>query len=275
MPRTFGRNFIHVRDVDAIVEAEQPLAALPSIPPTDNEKLIGQYIADLVEDGSTIQLGIGGIPGAAALAFENKKDLGVHTEMIADSMRVLWEKGVITNRKKTFHPDVMLATFALGTPEMYKWLNNNPAVHFYPTDYVNDPVIISQNDKMVSINSALEIDLSGQVCAESIGPLQYTHVGGQQDFVEGAFRSRGGKSIIAFESTTMTKSGPVSKIAPHLKLGSFISTTRQDIQYVVTEYGVAILKGKTIRQRAQMLIDLAHPDFRDYLGFEARKANFL
>ncbi len=275
MPRTFGCNALHISEIDAVVELNHPLAALPNIAPNDNEKLIGQYIAELVEDGSCLQLGIGGIPNAAALALENKKDLGIHSEMLADSMRILWEKGVITNRLKTFMPHISVATFALGTQELYDWLDDNPSVHFYPCDFVNDPAVIARNDKVISINSAIEVDLSGQVCAESIGPVQYTHTGGQADFVLGAVRSRGGKAIIALESMAQTKQGPVSKIAAHLKFGSFVTTARYDTQYVVTEYGVAIIKYQTIRERTKRLIKIAHPDFRDQLTFEAKKANFL
>lgn len=275
MPRTFGRNLLHVSEVDAIVEATHPLAALPEVPATENQKLIGQIIADLVEDGSCIQLGIGGIPSAAALALENKKDLGIHTEMFGDSMRWLHEQGIVTNRKKNFMPGMSIATFALGSQQLYDWLDNNAAVHFYPCDFVNDPAIVGRNDKMVSINSAIEVDLTGQVCAESIGPVQYTHVGGQADFVLGAVRSRGGKSIIAFESVSQTKNGPVSKIVTHLKHGSFVSAGRFDTQYVVTEYGVAMIKYQDIKERVKRLISIAHPDYRDQLTFEAKKANFL
>jgi acyl-CoA hydrolase len=245
------------------------------VPPNDNEAIIGQYIADIVEDGSCLQLGIGGIPNAAALALENKKDLGVHTEMVADSMRVLWEKGVITNRAKNFMPDIMVTTFALGTQELYDWLDNNSMVHFYPTDFVNSPQIIARNDKMISINSILEIDLTGQACSESLGPVIYTHTGGQADFVLGASHSRGGKSILAFESTYMSKEGLKSRIVPHLQYGSFITTTRYDIQYCVTEYGVVNLKAQTVRERVKRLISIAHPDFRDQLMFAGRKANFI
>jgi acyl-CoA hydrolase len=259
MPRTFGRNFLHVSEVDAIVEATHPLAALPEVPPTDNQKLIGHLIADLVEDGSCIQLGIGGIPSAAALALENKKELGIHTEMFGDSMRWLHERGIVTNHRKNFMPDVSIATFALGSQQLYDWLDNNVAVHFYPCDFVNDPAIVGRNDKLISINSAIEVDLSGQVCAESIGPV----------------RSRGGKSIIAFESMTETKNGPVSKIVTHLKHGSFVSAGRFDTQYVVTEFGVANIKYQDIKERVKRLISIAHPDCRDRLTFEAKKANFL
>ncbi|MEQ8174840.1 MAG: acetyl-CoA hydrolase/transferase C-terminal domain-containing protein [Syntrophomonadaceae bacterium] len=275
MPRTFGRNSIHVSKVGAIVEATHPLAALPSVSPNDNEKLIGQYVADLVEDGSTIQLGIGGIPNAAAMALESKKDLGVHTEMIADANRILWEKGAINNSHKTYMPDVMVATFAMGSQDLYEWLDENPIVHFYPTELVNDPYIIAQHEKMVSINSTLEMDLSGQACSESIGPVQYTHTGGQADFILGACRSRGGKSIIAFESVADTQEGPISKIVPHLRYGSFITAARYETHYVVTEYGVADIKYQNIWERSKRLINIAHPDFRDRLRFEAKKANLI
>ncbi len=275
MPRTFGRNFWHVSEVDAIVEANTPLTALPVLPPNENETLIGNYIAELVEDGSCIQLGIGSLPSAVALALENKKDLGVHTEMFPDAIKTLWEKGVITNRKKTYHPDISITSFALGSEELYKWLNNNPSVHFYTVDQVLDPYILAQNDKLVCINSGLEVDLTGQVNSESIGHKQYTHTGGQQDLIMGAFMSKGGKGIIALESTVATKSGRKSKIVPHLSYGSFVSTSRNDVQYIVTEYGIADLKVWSVRERAKRLIAIAHPDYRDELKFEAQKAGFI
>jgi acyl-CoA hydrolase len=275
MPRTFGRNFWHVSEVDAIVEANTPLTALPVLPPNENEKLIGNYIAELVEDGSTLQLGIGSIPSAVALALENKKDLGIHTEMFPDALKILWEKGAITNRKKTYNPDIAVASFALGSEDLYKWLNNNPMVHFYTVDQILDPYILAKNDKMICINSALEIDLTGQVNSESIGHRQYTHTGGQQDLIMGAFMSKGGKGIIALESTVETKNGRKSKIVPHLEYGSFISTGRNDIQYVVTEYGIADLKIWSVRERVKRLIAIAHPDYRDELKFEAEKAGFI
>lgn len=275
MPRTFGRNFLHVREIDAVVEATHPLPALPNVAPNAKQTLIGQYIADLVEDGSCIQLGIGGIPNAAAQALGNKKELGIHTEMFGDGAMWLHDQGVVTNRKKTYLPDISVATFALGSETLYQWLDNNVSVHFYPCDLVNDPFIISQHDKLISINSAIETDLSGQVCSESIGPVQYTHTGGQADFVLGAGRSRGGKTIIAFESVADTKEGAVSKIVTYLKHGSFVTAGRFDTNFIVTEYGVASLKGKNIRERAKSLIAIAHPDFRDQLTFEAKKANFV
>lgn len=275
MPRTFGRNFWHVTEVDAIVEANTPLTALPVIPPNENETRIGNYIAELVEDGSCLQLGIGSIPSAVALALENKKDLGVHTEMFPDAIKILWEKGVITNRKKNHNPDVSIASFALGSEDLYKWLNNNPSVLFYSVDQVLNPANLAQNDKMVCINSGLEVDLTGQVNSESIGHKQYTHTGGQQDLIMGAFMSKGGKGIIALESTVETKKGRLSKIVPHLSYGAFVSTGRNDVQYIVTEYGIADLKIWSVRERAKRLIAIAHPDFRDELKFEAEKAGFI
>lgn len=276
MPRTFGRNFLHISQIDAVVEATHPLPALPyALEIDEKQALIGQYIAELVEDGSTIQLGIGAIPNAAAKALANKKDLGVHTEMYGDSLMWLTEQGVITNRCKNYLPDIAIATFSLGSEELYNWLDNNVSVHFYPCDMVNDPEIIARNDKLVSINSAIEVDLSGQVCSESIGPVQYTHTGGQADFVLGAGRSKGGKTIIAFESVTQTKQGRLSKIVTHLKHGSFVTAGRYDTNYVVTEYGVVSLKGKNIRDRVKGLIGIAHPDFREQLTLEAKQANFL
>lgn len=275
MPRTFGRNFWHVTEVDAIVEANTPLTALPVIPPNENETRIGNYIAELVEDGSCLQLGIGSIPSAVALALENKKDLGIHTEMFPDALKILWEKGAITNRKKTYNPDIAVASFALGSEDLYKWLNNNPMVHFYSVDQVLDPYTLAKNDKMICINSALEIDLTGQVNSESIGHRQYTHTGGQQDLIMGAFMSKGGKGIIALESTVETKKGRLSKIVPHLSYGAFVSTGRNDVQYIVTEYGIADLKIWSVRERAKRLIAIAHPDFRDELKFEAEKAGFI
>jgi 4-hydroxybutyrate CoA-transferase len=275
MPRTFGRNLWHVSEVDAIVEDTVPLTCLPALPPNETEKLIGQHIADMIDDGACIQLGVGSMPNAVALCLEDKKDLGVHTEMMPDAIRVLWEKGVITNRRKNFHPDLMLTSLAIGTEEMYKWLNNNPAIHFYPTDYILDPYIIGKNDNMICINSALQVDLTGQVNAESMGYVQYSHVGGQQDLNMGAFRSKGGKGIIALESTANTKKGRISRIVPHLDYGSFVTTGRNDVHYVVTEYGVADLKIWSVRERVKRLIAIAHPDFRDELRFAAEKACFI
>jgi acyl-CoA hydrolase len=275
VPRSHGENFVHISRVDAIVEAEQPLAALPEVPPNANETLIGQFCAELVDDGSTIQLGIGGIPNAAAVALEHKKDLGVHSEMAADTIRVLWEKGVVNNRRKNFMRDRCIFTFAMGSQKLYDWLDDNPGVEFRDVTFVNDPYIIGQNDNMVSINAALEVDLTGQAASESIGPRQYSHPGGQLDFVEGAWRSRGGKSILAFESVTQTSQGPISRISPLLNTGAVVTTPRHEVDYVVTEYGIACVKGMSIRERAKSLIAIAHPDFRDSLTFEARQLHLF
>lgn len=275
MPRTFGRNFFHVSEIDAIVEENVPLLNIPVLEPNDNERLIGQYVAELVDDGSCIQLGIGSLPNAVAFSLENKKDLGVHTEALPDAIRILWEKGVITNRKKNFHPDITITSFAVGSTDLYKWLNNNPSIHFYPIDYTLDPHMVGLNDNMVCINSALQVDLTGQVNAESIGYKQFSHGGGQQDLMMGSFNSKGGKGIIAIESTTETKNGRVSKIVPHLDFGAFVTTGRGDVHYVVTEFGIADLKVWSVRERVKRLIKIAHPDFRDELKFEAEKAYFI
>lgn len=228
-----------------------------------------------MQDGSTIQLGIGGIPNAAATALVDKKDLGVHSEMACDTMRLLWEQGVITNRKKTLMPDRSIFTFAMGSQKLYDWIDDNPGIEFRGVEWVNDPYVIGLNDNMVSINGALEVDLTGQACSESIGHLQYTHPGGQLDFVNGAYRSKGGRSILAFESLANTPEGPVSRITWQLKPGAIVTTPRHETDCVVTEYGVARIKGQSVRERAKRLIAIAHPDFRDELTFHARKLHLL
>lgn len=275
VPRSHGENFVHISRVDAIVESEQPLFCLPEIPPNPNEKMIGKYCAEFVQDGATIQLGIGGIPNAAAMALMDKKDLGVHSEMACDTMRWLWEQGVITNRRKTLMPDRCVFTFAMGSQKLYDWIHENQGIVFRSVEWVNDPYIIGQNDNMISINGALEVDLTGQACSESIGNLQHTHPGGQLDFVNGANRSKGGRSILAFESMANTPEGPVSRITWQLKPGAIVTTPRHDIDCVITEYGVANLKAKSIRERAQQLIAIAHPNVRDELTFQAKKLYLL
>jgi acyl-CoA hydrolase len=229
----------------------------------------------MVPDEATIQLGIGGIPNAVAVCLEDKKDLGVHSEMACDNMRVLWEKGVITNRKKNFMPDKCIFTFAMGSQKLYDWIDDNPGVEFRHVSWVNDPYIIGLNDNLISINAAIEVDLTGQACSESIGHKQYTHPGGQLDFVNGSYRSKGGKSILAFESVANSPDGPVSRITWQLKPGAIVTTPRTDIDYVVTEYGVASLKAQSARTRAKRLIAIAHPDYRDELTFHARQLNIL
>ena len=273
MPRTLGDSFIHISKVAKLVEISEELPELKSPPFTEVEKKIGGYIADLVEDGSTLQLGIGGIPNAALKAMFNKKDLGIHTEMVSDSIIEAIEAGVITGAKKTLHPGKVVATFYLGTNKLYDAIDNNPIFETHPTNYTNHPFIIGQNEKMVAINSAIEVDLTGQVCSDSIGTRIYSGFGGQVDFIRGAAQSKGGKPIIALPSTA--KKGTVSKIVPTLKTGAGVVTTRADVHYVVTEYGVAYLHGKNLRERARALINIAHPDFRPMLEEEAKKRRLL
>ncbi len=269
MPRTHGDTFIHISDVDYIVEHSQHLVELEIPEFTDVEHRIAQHIAPLIEDGSTLQLGIGGIPNAVLSELEGKKDLGIHTEMVSDGVLLAIEKGIVTNTRKSFHPKKAVATFVLGTRRLYEFVNDNPMFEFLPCDYTNNPFYIAQNEKMISINSAIEIDITGQVCADSMGPLIYSGFGGQLDFVRGASASKGGKAIIALPSTA--KDGKLSRIVPFLKNGAGVVTTRGDVRYVVTEYGVASLFGKNLRERAKALISIAHPDFREELEREVFK----
>lgn len=273
MPRTLGDSFIHVSRVSKIVETSVELPQLEPIPFTEFEMKIGSYIASLVEDGSTLQLGIGGIPNAALNAMHDKKDLGVHSEMASDSMMQAIEAGVITGAKKTLHPYKVVCTFFLGTKKLYEFVNNNPVFETHPTNYTNHPYIIGKNDKMIAINSAVEVDLTGQVCSDSIGTRIYSGFGGQVDFIRGAAQSKGGKPIIALSSTA--KGGKISKIVPTLKVGAGVVTTRADVHYVVTEHGIAYLHGKNLRQRAEELISIAHPDFQSMLEKEAKKRKLL
>jgi acyl-CoA hydrolase len=276
MPRTFGDTIIHLSDVDYIVESDYQLPQLPVVMQSDRDTIIGKHIAQLVEDGSTLQLGIGGIPNAVAAELVNKKDLGIHTEMFTDGMVDLYQAGVITNRKKTLLPGKMVATFALGTKKLYDFIDDNPAVQILRGKWVNDPYIIGQNYKMISINTTLEIDLSGQCCSESIGLRQFSGTGGQADTAIGAQNSQGGKSIIALYSTTDIKTGDgerktISKIVPTLTVGAAVSLSRNDVDFVVTEYGVAALRGTSVRERVKRLIDIAHPSFREQLKEESKK----
>jgi len=239
------------------------------------EKIAG-YIADLIPDGATMQLGIGAIPDAVLKYLQNKKDLGVHSELFSDGVIDLFNMGVITNARKTLHPGKIIAGFMLGTKRLYDWSDDNPIIELHRTEYVNDPFVIAQNERMVAINSAIEVDLTGQVCADSIGPKLYSGVGGQLDFIYGASRSKGGVPIIALPSTTMLKDGtPVTRIAAMLKQGAGVVTSRNHVRYIVTEYGVADLYAKTIRQRAQQLIHIAHPDFRPDLEKQANELHYL
>lgn len=273
MPRTLGDSFIHVSKIDHIVEVDYRLPEFRMGEPSPIQQAIGKFIADLIEDGSTLQTGIGGIPDAVLQYLDDKKNLGVHTELFSDGVIDLVDRGIINNEAKTLHPGKILAGFMLGTQRLYDFVHDNPIIELHPTEYVNDPFRIAQNDRMISINSALEVDLTGQVCADSIGPLLYSGVGGQVDFVRGAARSRGGKPIIALPSTA--KGDTISRIVWQLKPGSGVVTTRNDVHYVVTEFGVAYLRGKTIRERAQALINIAHPAFREELAQKARELKYL
>lgn len=266
MPRTFGDSWIHVSELDHIVETSHPLVELKPPKIGDVEKAIGEHCASLVEDGSTLQLGIGAIPDAVLLFLKDKKDLGIHSEMFSDGVVELYEAGVINNSKKSIHKGKMVVTFLMGTKRLYDFADLNPAIEMYPVDYVNHPIIVAKNYKMVSINSCIQVDFMGQVVSDSIGTTQFSGVGGQVDFVRGASMAEDGKSIIAMPSTA--SKGSVSRIAPFIDHGSAVTTSRNDVDYVVTEYGVAALKGKTLQQRARNLISIAHPDFRAELKEE-------
>lgn len=273
MPRTLGDSFLHVSEFDFFVENSVPLIELPQPKITEVEQAIGENVAALVEDGSTLQLGIGAIPDAVLLFLKEKVDLGIHTEMFSDGVVELVEAGVITGKRKSLYPNKIVANFLMGTKKLYNFVHNNPAVMMFSVDYTNDPFVVSQNEKMVSINSALQVDFTGQVCADSIGSRQYSGVGGQVDFVRGASRSKGGKSIIALPSTA--GGGKMSRIAPVLTEGASVTTSRNDVHYIVTEYGAANLRGKSVRERAEALIAIAHPDFRAELRKEAVKLNLV
>ncbi len=265
MPRTLGER-IHLDEIDCIVEKDEPLIELKPPVIGETERAIGENVAKLIEDGSTLQLGIGAIPDAVLLFLKGKKDLGIHTEMFSDGVVALAEAGVVTNRKKTINAGKFVATFLMGTRKLYDFVDGNPDVLMRPVDYTNDPAVIGRHDNMVSINSALQVDFMGQVNAEMIGRDQFSGVGGQVDFVRGASRSKGGKSIIALPSTAAR--GTVSRIAPALDPGAAVSTSRNDVHYIVTEYGAADLRGKSIRERATALIAIAHPGFREQLALD-------
>lgn len=259
MPRTLGDVFIHFSRVHKVLECSEPLKTLKEGASTDLEKRIAEHITNLVEDGSTLQLGIGGIPDAVLALLDGKKDLGIHTEMVSDGVVKAIDRGIITNQKKTLHPGKVIATFVLGSESLYQYVHNNPLFEMHPCNYTNNPFVVSQNVKMVAINSAIEVDITGQVCSDSIGSRIYSGFGGQVDFIRGAGYSKGGKPIIALPATT--KDGKISRIVPHLKLGAGVVTSRADVHYVVTEFGVASLHGRNLRQRAEALIAISHPDF--------------
>ena len=274
-PRTFGDLQVHINDIDYMIEVNYPIPELPDAPLEDRDIKIGQYIANLINDGDCIQLGIGGIPNAVAEALVNKKDLGVHTEMLTTGFMKLYKAGAISNKFKNTHRGKMVCCFALGTKELYEFLDNNPAVAVLDGNYVNDPYVISQNDNQVSINSTIEVDLTGQCASESIGSIQFSGSGGQIDTATGAQMSKNGRSFIALYSTAMVKNPKtgereeVSKIVAQLKPGAIVTLQRQNVHYVVTEYGIVNLRGTNVEERVKKLISIAHPKFRDQLYKDA------
>jgi 4-hydroxybutyrate CoA-transferase len=273
MPRTYGDSFIHVNDIDAIVESSRPLCAMKPAQITDMHVAIARNVAGLIEDGAVLQTGIGGIPDAVLPFLADRKDLGIHSELVSDGVVSLIETGVITGARKNFKPRKIIVGFALGSKKLFDFVDNNPIFEFHPTSWVNDPIFIARNDNMVAINSALQVDLTGQVCSDSIGNQFYSGIGGQVDFLRGASRSKGGKAIIAISS--VAKNGAISRIVPTLSPGAGVVTSRGLIRYVVTEYGVAYLHGKSIRERAQALIEIAHPKFREELYEYCEKTKWL
>ena len=273
MPRTYGDSFIHVDDIDAFVESSRPLCALKKPIVTDLQVAIAKNVSGLIEDGAVLQTGIGGIPDAVLPMLMDRKDLGVHSELVSDGVIPLIEAGVLTGARKNFKPRKIILGFALGTKRLFDFLDNNPIFEFHPTAYTNDPALIARNDRMVAINSAIQVDLTGQVCSDSIGNQFYSGIGGQVDFLRGASRSKGGKPIIAISSTA--KKGAISRIVPMLDPGAGVVTSRGLVRYIVTEFGVAYLHGKSIRERAKALIEIAHPDFRAELYEYCEKTKWL
>jgi acyl-CoA hydrolase len=273
VPFTNGNCHVHISQVAALVESDEPVleVGLPKIGPV--QEAIGKHVADLIDDGSTLQIGYGGIPDAVVMQLTHKHDLGIHTEMIGDGILTLLEAGAVTNRKKNYLPGKMVATFALGSQKLYKFMHRNPMLEMHPVDYTNDPYLAGQNDNLVAINATLQIDLLGQCGSESLGAQPYSGTGGQADFVRSANRSRGGKAFIVLPSTA--KGDSISRIVPTLSAGTHLTTSKNDINYVVTEFGVAQLRGKSAKQRAQELIGIAHPDFRAELTAAARKERLL
>jgi 4-hydroxybutyrate CoA-transferase len=278
MPRTLGDSFIHVSKLTHILPVDYPIPEMSMAEEGGGDTIekIAGFIADLIPDGATMQMGIGAIPDAVLKYLFHKKDLGIHTELFSDGVIDLVDAGVLTNARKSIHTGKIVAGFVLGTKRLYDWVDDNPLIELHRTEYVNDPFVIAQNDCMVAINSAIEVDITGQICADSIGPKLYSGVGGQLDFVYGASRSKGGVPIIALPSTNTMRDGTmISKIVSMLKQGAGVVTTRNHVRYIVTEFGVADLYGKTIHQRAQSLINVAHPQFRNELTKQAKELHFL
>ena len=266
---------IHVSKVDSICEADHELAELPDVPSTPEDHRIAEYIVDQIPDGACIQLGLGKVANAVGFRLDGKRNLGVHTEMLTDSMVVLANKGVITCEKKTLHRDKIVCSFGIGTRTLYDFMDKNPLISTFPVSYVCDIHNISRIDQFISVNNALSVDLTGQVCSETIGHTQYSATGGQLDFVRGAQLSRGGKSFIALRSIAETKTGRISRIACALPPGTIVTTPRTDVQHVVTEYGIAYLHNQSVEERVKRLVAIAHPDFRDELKREAKEAGLL
>ncbi len=273
MPRTHGRSFVHVSRLNYVVETDRPLPELVPSPPTAIEEAIGKNVSSLVDNGATLQLGIGAIPNAVLMYLKDRRDLGVHSEMLSDGIVDLIEEGVVTNDKKTVLPGQVAVSFVMGTKRLYDFVHDNPLVEFQTSDFINDPFIISQNYRMTSINSALQVDVTGQVVADSIGNMLYSGFGGQVDFIRGASRAQEGKAIIAMPSTA--RAGTVSRIVAFLPSPSAVVTTRADVHYIVTEYGIAQLYGRTVRERMRALIEIAHPNFREKLEKDCSTIKWL
>ncbi|MES2878617.1 MAG: acetyl-CoA hydrolase/transferase C-terminal domain-containing protein [Pseudomonadota bacterium] len=273
VPFANGNCLVHISQVAALVESSDPImeVGLPKIGPV--QQAIGKYVADMIDDGSTLQIGYGGIPDAVVMQLTSKHDLGIHTEMIGDGILTLIESGAVTNRKKNYLPGKMVATFGLGSKKLYQFMHRNPALEMHPVDFTNDPYLAGKNDKLMAINATLQIDLLGQCGSESLGPVPYSGTGGQADFVRAANRSRGGKAFIVLPATA--KDDSITRIVPTLTPGTHVTTSKNDINYVVTEFGVAQLRGKTAKQRAQEMISIAHPSFRAELTESAKKMNLL
>ncbi len=281
LPRTLGDLEVHVNDIDYFVQVDYDIPELPDAEPNEKDLKIGSYIAQFINDGDCIQLGIGGIPNAVAASLMDKKDLGVHTEMLTTGLMKLAKAGVVTGKKKTLHRGKMVATFALGTKELYDFIDDNPSCLFLDGNYVNDPYVVGQNDNQVSINTTIEIDLTGQCCSESIGSVQFSGTGGQADTAIGAQNAKNGRSFITLYSTAMVKNKKtgereeISKIVPQLKQGAYVTLSRNDVDYVVTEYGVAALRGTNIKERVERLINIAHPKFREQLRKDAKEFGII
>lgn len=273
MPRTLGDSFIHTSQINCFIEVEYELPELKPEPASSVQDQIADHIAALVPDAATLQMGIGGIPNAVLRRLTNHKNLGIHTELFSDGVMEMIEMGVINNSAKTIHTGKVVSGFVLGTKRLYKYIDDNPIFELHPTEYVNDPFVIAQNDRMVSINSAIEVDLTGQVCADSIGYTFYSGVGGQVDFVRGAARSKDGQTFIALPSTA--KNDTMSRIVPHLKEGAGVTTSRNDVHCIVTEYGVADLYGRSISERVRALVNIAHPNFREELLAFAHAQHYI